>query len=283
MTAWIVVHADDLGLHPAVDDGILETHVRGVVTSASIMASGESFDHAVALCRANPTLDLGVHLTLVEERPLSRPEDVPSLVDGEGRMPPNFRAFVARWLSGRIRAADVRRELSAQVRRVLDAGLRPTHLDSHQHVHALPGVWGVAAGLAREHGIRFLRLPRFDTLRGEGPPAAGLFRAGANLLSRWHRLRWPPGVERPPALRGGSLSGRMTTARLLALLEGLGPGFHEVLVHPGRDDPDLTARYSRWGGYGWEVELEALTDPAVKARLERGDLRLTTFARGGRD
>src|SRR5262249_23262204 len=85
----IIINADDLGLHEAVNEGIIRAHQDGVVTSASIIACGRAFNDALIRCKSCPGLDLGVHLTLVEERPLAPMEKVPSLVDEDGAMPPS--------------------------------------------------------------------------------------------------------------------------------------------------------------------------------------------------
>src|SRR5262249_48831404 len=88
-----------------------------------------------------------------------------SLVDSEGRFAPHATSFAARYLRGAISLADVRAELQAQIRRVRERGIAPTHLDGHQHVHVLPGIARVVAELARENGIRAVRVPA-EQLRG---------------------------------------------------------------------------------------------------------------------
>ena len=90
MAARLIVNADDFGLTTRVNDGVLEAHGRGILTSASIMPVGRAFDHAARLARETPALDIGIHLTLVEERPLLPGHEIPSLVGPEGR----FLAYV---------------------------------------------------------------------------------------------------------------------------------------------------------------------------------------------
>src|SRR5688572_21693060 len=115
----VVINADDFGLHEAVNEGIVLAHQQGIVTSASLMACGSAFEDAILRRKACPDLGLGIHLTLVEERPVAPVEKVPSLVNGEGTMPLSYGNFAGRWLSGRIRKCDVLYELEAQVHRVL--------------------------------------------------------------------------------------------------------------------------------------------------------------------
>src|SRR4051794_14595620 len=136
----LIVNADDLGLCEAVNEGIVQAHQNGIVTSASIMANGSAFDHAIRLCKLVPSLDLGVHLTLVEEEPLRQASTIPSLIDGGGRIHPDATIFAKKYVSGAIRLSEVWSELDAQIQKVVSRGVSVSHLDSHQHVHALPQI-----------------------------------------------------------------------------------------------------------------------------------------------
>lgn len=275
----VVINADDFGLHPAVNRGICRAHQEGVVTSTSLMACGSAFQDAVERLRACPNLDVGIHLTLVEERPVSSAGEVSSLVGPDGRMLASHRHFARRWLSGRIRARDVRQELCSQVQRVLRSGIRPTHLDAHQHVHCLPGIWPMVVALAEEHRIPFVRLPRFESLRAAARGwMDSVLRSSVNLLAGMHARRWPATVHCADHVKGAELSGRMTGDALLRLLGGVRTGLTEILVHPGEDDPDLHRRYGHWYWFDWRAELEAVTDERVQACCRQGTVQLTRFS-----
>ncbi|MCB1036655.1 MAG: ChbG/HpnK family deacetylase, partial [Acidobacteria bacterium] len=118
----LILNGDDLGLAEAINDGIFEAHERGCLTSASLSVAGPALESAVAGAARCPSLGVGLHLTLVQERPLCPPEEVPSLVDRQGRLHPGGMSFVRRWLSGRIRAGEVRREVRAQLARAAELG-----------------------------------------------------------------------------------------------------------------------------------------------------------------
>src|SRR5213592_207307 len=148
----VIVHGDDFGLSERINEGILQAHRHGILTSSSIMANGEAFDQAAALARSTPSLDVGVHLTLIEERPLLSAAEVSTLVNGDGRFHAHATRFGARYFSARINLEEVRRELEAQVEKVLAAGLVPSHLDSHQHVHVLSGILRIVVELSRKYG-----------------------------------------------------------------------------------------------------------------------------------
>src|SRR5262245_36149840 len=152
----VVFHADDFGLTQAVNAGIVATHERGVLGSASLMPGARAAEDAAALARALPGLDVGLHVTLVEERPILPPDRIPSLLGGD-RFWPTHTSVFARWVSGRWRVAEAAEEAAAQWQRLVDLGVRPTHCDGHQHLHLLPGLLPHVVGLARHGGARFVR------------------------------------------------------------------------------------------------------------------------------
>ncbi|MFQ5803912.1 MAG: ChbG/HpnK family deacetylase [Candidatus Methylomirabilales bacterium] len=278
----VVVNADDFGLHESVNEGVVRAHREGIVTSASLMACGTAFEDALTRCRSFPELGIGIHLTLIEERPVAPVEKISSLVGQDGAMPRSYMAFARGWLTGSIREHDVHTELKAQVERVLENGIHPSHLDSHQQVHCLPGVWKLTLDLAKKYAVPYVRLPAFDSLLAEArSPMLPMIRAGVNLMAVLRRLANARSVKFADHVKGFAFSGRMTTSRLLAILETLRPGLTEVMVHPGLPDEDLRRRYCGWGDFNWETELHALTDPLVVARCRRGDFTPTSFAGAG--
>ena len=276
MRRLLIVNADDLGLHEDINRGIYLAHTQGIVTSASLVACGEAFDHAITMVRGCRDLDLGVHLTLVDERPLSPPETVPTLVGPEGRFASTYRQFATRVLMGLVSPAEIYRELRAQVERVMETGRAPSHLDSHQHVHLLPSVWRVTRELARQYGIRWIRVPHFQSLvRSPRSLLDPVFRLGLNILSA---SATGLSSERDWRIQtiGLHLSGRLGEHDLLRLTTRLHPGISEIVTHPGVKTPALTARY-RWN-YRWSMELAALTSPKISSVIRSDGISLTRFS-----
>ena len=274
----LVVNADDFGLCESVNDGIVLAHRSGIVTAASLMAVGRAFDQAVDWCRRIPSLDVGVHLTLVAEPPLL--SKASSLTGDDGRLPPGAGAFARGYLEGRIRPADIRAELRAQIERVLDHGLRVTHLDSHQHVHALPGVAELVLGLSVRYGIPFVRAP-VEPWRIDWPPnfhALSRLARAAALRTCWTlaRLAQPDRARfRPLRFLGFTEGGRLDGARLQRLLQTLQPGrAYELMCHPGFTP--ASPEVQRWN-YHHELELQALTNPGIRSAIAERGIRLCCF------
>ena len=139
----LVVNADDFGLSIKVNEGILCAHQNGILTSTSIMANGMAFQHAVDTWKSNPTLDVGIHLTLVGEKPLLNPDVIPDLVNKKGICHQHAKDFVMKYMMGKISQKQIYQELEAQVVKVLDQGIVISHVDSHQHIHMLPQILSV--------------------------------------------------------------------------------------------------------------------------------------------
>src|SRR5262249_44119806 len=145
MLRQLVVNADDLGLTVGVNDGIFDAHALGILTSASLFASAPATADAIQRLASYPSLGVGAHLALVQGAPTPPAGKARSLVTGDGRFRRSGKPFIVDALRRQVSLADVERELTAQVERVLDAGITPTHLDAHKHVHGYPPVFAIVA------------------------------------------------------------------------------------------------------------------------------------------
>ncbi len=261
----LLVVADDLGLTPGVNAGIAHAFRDGILTSASLLAGTPHFQQTVALVRDLPGLKVGIHLSLVGGRPVLPPSRVPGLAPG-GSFRGSWRRFVPPWLSGRIPAAEIRDEWRAQIARAAEAGIRPSHLDSHQHLHLLPPLWRIALDLAREFGIPRVRLPRERGTAPPGTPAAR--RLVRSLLAR---LSPPPPSAPGPGVCdqffGIPETGRLDLPALLGVLRRVPEGWSELVTHPGFPDEELRRGYP-WG-FAWEAEARALASEEARREVSR--------------
>lgn len=146
----LIVNADDFGYSKGVNYGILDAHRDGIVTSATMMANMPGFVHATGLAKQHPTLGVGIHLVLTCGTPLL--PDVPSLVDEHGAFRKQSEIFQ------HATSEDIERELVAQFEKFMASGLKPTHLDSHHHVHAHEKVFPIVRRLAERHGLPLRRI-----------------------------------------------------------------------------------------------------------------------------
>lgn len=274
----LIVNADDLGLSPGVDRAIFAGHDRGVVTSASLMATGASFAHAVAGVRARPRLGCGVHLVLHDEKPVLDPARIPSLVGADGRLKP-LREAVRGLLFGASEPSEIEAEYAAQIRRVRDAGIDPTHLDSHCHLHAFPAVGPIVHALGERFGIACARQPEAGSWSDYR--AAPLARYPLALLitatHRFTKQRVAQSLRSPDKFLGLVHSGALDAAWMVRAIEDLEPGVvAEIMVHPG-DGSDEGDAGGDHGPYRRRVEFEAVTSPLVLDAVRRGGVELIDY------
>lgn len=280
----LIINADDFGLCAGVNRAVAEAHRAGALPSATLMATGDAFEEAVDLARQLPGLGVGLHLCLVGGRPLSAPASIPGLVGKDGRLLPDLTAFATRWASGGLHADELLREASTQLERLMEAGLSPTHLDTHKHTAVLPPVAAVLAELCRRYDIQAVRAP-FDSdpwRRALAPAdAQGTLRRQWLMGRAVHLFRLAfrsllKGVGRPDRFFGVAYTGIWTPAYLERTLKSLPVGTSELMVHPGILDESLKRQSTRLREQR-QRELEILVEH-VPSLAEHLGVRLANFS-----
>ena len=275
----LIINADDFGLHETVNLGIIHGHIAGFITSTTIMASGKAFEHAVTLANSNPRLGIGVHLTLVGETCVCEPATIDSLVDKQGNLAPQYPQFLLRYMLGKIKLADIRRELTAQVQKVVDSGLCITHLDSHQHMHIVPGISNITIEIAKKFGIKAVRIPAESYFFLGGYPCTImrlLARTGLTCLAQLASWKMKnSGLFMPQHFFGMLAGGNMREEFLLRIVDALPDGISEIMMHPGTNNEALNKSHN-WDYHG-EQELAAVTSDTVRQHLADGNIQLISF------
>ena len=268
----VIVNADDFGLSAGVSAGIAEAHSRGVVTSTSMMVHLAGWDDALRLAGATPSLRVGLHVNLLVGEPLTVGD---SLRDRRTGCFLPFGAFVRRILSRGIDAAEVEAECEAQLAALRGAGLRVTHIDSHRHTHAMPGVRRGVAAVALRHDLP-LRRPVDSGARGLRDLPSSPHRA--LLASAWRATsRRELASRSTDYFAGVTLQGQRNFAeRLIALASRLRNGTTEIMVHPGHVDADLATTDTYTAPR--ERELAALCSASVRRAFEDPGIARITFA-----
>ncbi|MHB8484166.1 MAG: carbohydrate deacetylase [Candidatus Acidiferrales bacterium] len=281
----LIVNADDFGYTRGVNAGIVRAFREGIVTSTTIMATGDAFEDAVECAQGNPKLGVGCHLVLVGGKCVAPAKQVSSLADSEGRLPPSLPALLSKLSTGSVRPDAIEAELRAQVERVVAAGLQPTHFDSHKHTHAHPRVMEVVVRVAEEFKITRIRKPFEDSKALLWPKFRGgvsswkqratALMAGVNA-SGFRKLASLHGMRTPDHFMGVAATGRLNREAILAMIGEMRDGVTELMCHPGEYDEELEKSPTRLKRER-ETELNGLTDPDVRAAIRQHDVRLMNF------
>ncbi|HET8647582.1 MAG TPA: carbohydrate deacetylase [Vicinamibacteria bacterium] len=243
----LIVNADDLGRTPGINQGIFEAHDKGVVTSATLMVNHPAARAVPELSARHPGLGIGLHVALTGGVPASPREHVPSLVDGQGRLP-----SAPDGLAG-AQAEHVLAEARAQLRRFREImGREPTHFDSHHHSHRRPVVLEALLTLAWETGL----------------PVRNVSEEAGRTLAREN-------VPTTDRFVDGFYDQGATMENLLRILVEVPPGTTELMCHPARVDDEL--RGSSSYADSRERELALLTDREVRQQVQALGIRLIHF------
>lgn len=271
----LIFNADDFGRSASINAAVRRAHQEGLLTSASLMVTGEATAEAVEVARENPALGVGLHLTLVCGRSVLGPSEIPDLVDADGRFLDDApRAGLRYWARPGLRG-QLRREIAAQVARFRETGLVLDHLNGHLHLHLHPVVNALLCENASIWGIERARLTRESLALSLGTMSGRWrYRLGHalvfSLLARAAGRRWDRlGIRHAQGVIGLLADGRVDEGYLLRVLPRLPPGDFEVFSHPSMDR--------------FRHEMEALASPRVRARVEALGFERIRYQDLGRD
>lgn len=271
----LIVTADDFGAAAEVNEAVEAAHRTGILTAASLMVSGAAAGDAVALARRNPGLRVGLHLVLVEGRPVLPAGAVSRLVDSSG----SFRRDMAAMGALFATSAQARRQLAAEITAQFEAfratGLALDHCNAHKHYHLHPLIGGLIVSVGRRFGLRAARVPLEPAalLRRIEPSTPRMASLAIAPWALWLRRRFrAAGLLTCDRVFGLQWSGRMTRDRLSGLIAHLPPGLTEIYLHPAAAPYPTCA-----SGYRYREELEALTAPEVVAACRERAVELGGF------
>ena len=272
----LIVNGDDFGRSSRINEAILRAHREGILTSASLMVTGEAFAEAVAMARQTPSLAVGLHLVLVGGRAALPPGEIPHLVDKEGFFPTDpFRAGCRYFFSPACRR-ELAREIAAQFARFAATGLPLSHVDGHCHFHLHPAVFPLVVSQAVRYGAKGIRLPRddFRAAVAYDPRFLGQKAAWALaffFLTKTARRRLGPSrLAVADRVYGLFQSGKMHEDYLLFLLPRLRGRVVEWYFHPS------TAFEEPLGPN--PDDLAALLSPAVRRALAEEGIILSRYS-----
>lgn len=277
----LIVTADDFGLSLAVNQAVEQAFNEGILTTTSLMAGAAQVQDAIDRARRNPGLRIGLHVVVARGRPVLPADEIPDLVDANGRFMENLFLSGVRifFLPGVKRQLE--REIEAQFKAFHEFGLTLDHVNAHNHMHLHPTVFGLILKVGRKYGLRSLRIPY--------EPLLPIWRAGGEsilqrifmtlFLGPWVKLlHWRAsraGLNCNDYIFGLFDTGRMETERVLKLLSCLPEGVSELYFHPAVADlpGDRPLRAASCA-----TEYETLLSGKVRNLLQSLKINLISFS-----
>lgn len=267
----LIINGDDFGATSSINRAVVRAFRRGILTSCSLMVGEQGFHEAARMAGDAEGLAVGLHLVAVMGRSVLPPDQIPTLVDHQGRFRTNpVGSGLVCFFSRRARR-ELRHEIRAQFERFLSTGLRMSHVDSHLHFHLHPVIFRMAVELCREYGARGMRVPEDD------PDFLPAFRGGISFgqrsMSRLFRIfvrrmkarLSSEGMVYPKRVFGHLMAGRMDREYVLHLLDHLPEGDYEIYFHPDESEGNSAQAEQR------RREFKILLDSDVKSRIaDRG-------------
>ncbi|MEH2193631.1 MAG: hopanoid biosynthesis-associated protein HpnK [Nostoc sp.] len=279
---FAIINGDDFGFSSGVNEAIIKAHKQGILTSTSLMVSGDAAEEAIALAHNYPNLAVGLHLVLVCGRAVMPPTQIPHLVSSNGNFPDSPLRAGLRYQFDTATRSELRQEIRAQLTKFSDSGLSLSHVDGHLHLHSHPIILSILVELAQEFNIQVIRLPNEElgmSLKLDRRKLltklvwSGVFtllrRYGETLLAS-HNINYANRVY------GLLQTGNMTEEYLLGLIPQIEADLVEIYSHPAMVNPSEPLNNPPGAG---TVELAALLSEQVRQTLADNGFELTNYVK----
>jgi hopanoid biosynthesis associated protein HpnK len=265
----LIVNADDFGRSASINQAVIRAHREGILTTTSLMVNKPAFEEAVALARENPTLGVGLHLTLLCGHSTLAPDAIPGLANANGEFSNNPPGAGFRYFFQRSLREPLRREIHAQFQKFRATRLPLDHVNGHLHLHLHPTVFRILMSDAAQLGIKHLRLT-FDPFRLNLRVASGHLAYRALHAAIYHALsaRARPVLAQRGIRHTGAVFGLLQNARvdepyITRLLPQIPAGDSELYSHPSLDE--------------FKNEFDALVSPRVREQVSQLGIKLMRY------
>jgi len=276
----LIINSDDFGLHKSVNEAIEIAHNKGMLTSASLMVNGDYFDDAVAIAKRHKKLGIGIHLTLNGEKAVAPPGKIYSLINKNGILRESHIELFKKILLRKVRVEHIAAESEAQIKKFIQSGLIPTHLDSHRHVHLFPPIYAVLIEIFKKYKIkkiRWVNIPAYDFNEISIAKLAFICLIKGTSFIKSKKFSYPDHFV------GFFRSGNMDFNYIKTALQKLRPGVTEINFHPGKDDSAIKEKYGFWEQLykwkcGWQKEFQVLINPEILKIINEKNIALINYS-----
>lgn len=261
-----------------INKGVIYGFRHGIISSASICINGSEAEEAIKFAKENPDLDIGLHVTLTQEKPVKSPIEIKSLVNKEGKFYRSIFEFLAKYTLGKIKIQDMKIEIGGQFEKIFNSGLRVTHVDSHQQIHILPGLLEIIIEMCKKYKIHFIRCPyspiRFNRFLKINRIMQQIFLNFFCLLASKKIKTY--NLKTCDLCFDFLYSGNLNEERIKEVIYSLKDGLFEIVCHPAIVDRGLLYNYGHWH-YNWESELKAICSLRVREFIKNRSVTIDNF------
>lgn len=273
--SYLIINADDFGFSDDVNTAIIQAHEEGILTSTSLMVTGDAAQNAIALAKNHPRLAVGLHLVLVCGKSVLPPAQIPNLVDSQGNFSDNPTQAGLNYQFNQATRAELRLEIAAQLEKFRDSGLNLSHVDGHLHLHVHPVILNILTEFAAEFQIKFIRLPSEELTKNlkidrrnllikiVWSIVFGQLRNYGEGLLKAHNIKFADRVY------GLLQTGNMSEEYLLSLIPQIEAELVEIYAHP----TSVNTKINNSG----EIELKALLSERVREILSIKGFELSNY------
>lgn len=270
MTLQKIFNADDFGISKGVNAAIVKAHREGILNSASLMINQKYAAEAVKLAKEMPELEMGLHVNLTNEYPAASAQEIPLLVDGQGKLKNGFvNLLLLSFFKPRQLRLQVEIEMRAQIAKYLTTGLPLQHLDSHRHVHMIPQIFKTMRKLQKEFEVPRIRVMNeniFNTLK-YNHNKSWLFDGALIKYVLLRFLCWWNGYKNDVYFYTLMYTCKIAKEQFSGVKIPQGYKAVEIMIHPGMPEIDKQYPEDVWdenilSSYR-TVELETLLDKKV--------------------
>jgi len=265
----LIVNADDFGRSASINAAVIRGHREGILTTASLMVNESGFDEAVKLAKENPSLGVGLHLTLLMGHSALPPEKIPGLVNSAREFSNSPVGTGMSYFFKRSLREQLRAEIHAQFEKFHATGLPLDHVNGHLHLHLHPVVFKILMEDAEKLGIKQMRLTRDCLARSRGMARGHWFyRVSHATIYEWLSRRARKSLRQRGIRHAQITFGLLQNAQvdeeyILKLLPELPPGDSELYSHPSLDE--------------FKHEFDALVSPRVEEQMKQLGIELIRY------
>jgi len=155
----LIITADDFGISPGVNGAVIEAHLKGALTNASLMVNGKYFEEAISLAKSQaPDLKLGLHINLTGGNAILPLKYVPHLVDSNGKFKYGHVGLLVQTILNPHILVQLEREIEAQINKLQEHDVKISHFDGHHHIHMIPSLFKIVKKLAEKYNVPQIRV-----------------------------------------------------------------------------------------------------------------------------